>query len=304
MMIKLYRILFRISPFGWYQLLTIFIKYFPKYRLTKVTQKDGLELHLDLSLSMCHPLFFKGEAEHNYGISRALKMFLRPNGCLIDVGANIGQYIQEGAKRVGVGGQIVGFEPLNICHEILMLNSFDNQPQETILEDIRIFKSKKFGANVTLFNCAVSNSLETKVFYEYSSADESSFTPVQGATTINVKAVPLDIVFEQITCCDLIKIDVEGYEFEVIEGAQKIISTYRPVICFEFLVKFSLSRNIGLREYLKLFQGLNYELFWLSHSKKDRLISEIQTSDIIAFPAESIPSFIDLKSRINLLGFV
>ena len=45
-----------------------------------------------------------------------------------------------------------------------------------------------------------------------------------------------------IETCDLLKIDVEGYEFAVIEGARKLIEKHRPVIIMETDKKFAKVR--------------------------------------------------------------
>ena len=52
---------------------------------------------------------------------------------------------------------------------------------------------------------------------------------------------------------DLLKIDVEGYELEVLKGSIKSIKKYRPIIYLEFSRK--------TYEILKIFNDINYLSF-------------------------------------------
>ena len=66
---------------------------------------------------------------------------------------------------------------------------------------------------------------------------------------------------------DLLKVDVEGYEFEVFRGAQKLIEKHHPlVICEvearhdpEYLRTFNFLRGLGYSVYV--FQGRAFRLF-------------------------------------------
>lgn len=60
---------------------------------------------------------------------------------------------------------------------------------------------------------------------------------------------------------DLIKIDVEGFEFRALSGAQQLIHRHRPIITTEFspAVLPKMSGCSG-EEYLRFLIGLGYRL--------------------------------------------
>lgn len=77
------------------------------------------------------------------------------------------------------------------------------------------------------FNYVVSNpSYSGLIKRDYDKANEED-------TSIEVKTELLDHLIPEDTRVDLIKIDVEGAELRVLEGAKRIISTYQPLVVFE-----------------------------------------------------------------------
>jgi FkbM family methyltransferase len=58
-----------------------------------------------------------------------------------------------------------------------------------------------------------------------------------------------------------IKIDVEGYEFEVVEGAHELIKTHKPDLCFEInLLNWSF-RNRTIGEFFEFLNSINYVIY-------------------------------------------
>ncbi len=84
----------------------------------------------------------------------------------------------------------------------------------------------------------------------------------------------------------ILKIDVEGYENEVIEGASKIIKTYRPIILCEVLhagSKDLIKRNtIRKRALSELFYKNKYQIWQIlksNDSNEGRLLGIELISD-------------------------
>ncbi len=126
----------------------------------------------------------------------------------VDVGANIGYYTLLLAKRAK---KVYAFEPDKNCFEILCKNVEANGFKNVILINKAVGeKSKKIGLKQNKENFGDSRVAE-------------------GKTTECVKLD--DIIREKV---DLIKIDVQGYEPQVIEGTKKIITKNRPVLFLEY----------------------------------------------------------------------
>ncbi|NJN34834.1 MAG: FkbM family methyltransferase [Saprospiraceae bacterium] len=94
--------------------------------------------------------------------------------------------------------------------------------------------------NCSIVNIAASNKIGVSDFnYVTSNPSYSGLLkrdydkPNEIDTTISVKTELLDNIIPADISIDLIKIDVEGAELLVLEGAYKLIKKYKPIVIFE-----------------------------------------------------------------------
>lgn len=73
----------------------------------------------------------------------------------------------------------------------------------------------------------------------------------------------------RVTRCDLIQLDIEGYEYQALTGAEQTITKYRPVICIELRMHSGHfgSSDEQIRELLrwhdyKCHKRMNFDEFW------------------------------------------
>ncbi|MCW1968923.1 MAG: FkbM family methyltransferase [Anaerolineae bacterium] len=59
----------------------------------------------------------------------------------------------------------------------------------------------------------------------------------------------------------LIKIDTEGYEFNMLKGASKILAAYKPIVIFELSLYQMIEHNLTLADFEDFFLPLGYKLF-------------------------------------------
>lgn len=156
-------------------------------------------------------------------------------GVFIDVGANIGQTLLK-IKKIDITSDYFGFEPNPICNNYLqslvMTNNFPN---------------------VQLFPVGLSN--ENKLIKLYASSETDSEATVLSDFRIdmrtnfiyNIPVVTGDEVVSNVrpNKISLIKIDVEGYELEVLEGFRETIKAYSPIVICEILPVYTLSESFG-----------------------------------------------------------
>ncbi len=187
----------------------------------------------------------------------------------VDVGANIGYYSRLARSLVGNSGEVHAFEPLPCALNLLKLNacgwSGNNQ--------------------VKVYPFAVGD-IEGEVdFFEQPNGDTSSLASDSLAKRISVQIVTLDSQLASLNRLDLLKIDVEGYELEVLLGGINLIKKHQPVIEFEFLDGYSRKRGLTLENYKEVLEPLGYQFYWSNHSSKGSiLVADHPTSDIVAVP--------------------
>ena len=140
---------------------------------------------------------------------------------VIDVGSNKGQFIMliEGLFE---NKYIYSFEPI----------------KEVLEKQKKLFKYKK---NIFFFNHALGSNSTNKNFYITKRIDSSSFLKVRESSknnnynikekrSISIKA--LDDVFAKTNLIEpiLLKIDVQGYELEVLKGCKNLLKKIKYII--------------------------------------------------------------------------
>lgn len=141
-----------------------------------------------------------------------IKPYVKTDAVILDIGANIGNHTLYFINECNAS-KVYAFEPVKSTFKILQKN-------------IRLNKLEKC---VCLQNIALGNS-EGKARIIY--ADEAGGNMVEADNSGNVVIKALDNIqiLEQI---DFIKIDVEGYELNVLMGAKKILKLNHPLIMIE-----------------------------------------------------------------------
>lgn len=145
------------------------------------------------------------------------------DGNAIDVGANMGRIAVFMARRLQGRGHIYAFEPT----------------PDTARRAAATFALNGL-ENVSLFPCAVGDmNGEIKFYHAENHTDLASATPSDFQTSWKETDTPcrtLDdiIVSEEIHNITFMKIDVEGHELKVFQGARALMQRDKPGILFEF----------------------------------------------------------------------
>lgn len=139
-----------------------------------------------------------------------IERYLKPGDVFIDVGANIGLHTLSAARAMEGEGRIIAFEPfdptIQLLKKTLWLNGY-SKITET-------------------HQAAVSNHAGHQLLYLGETCGYHSIFPLSTSEEpigVEVPVVTLDNTIDENLCIKLIKIDVEGAEIEVIEGARQII---------------------------------------------------------------------------------
>ena len=175
-----------------------------------------------------------------------LLSFVTPDTVFIDVGANVGFYTLQIARRLTGAGRVYAFEPHPKLVELLQRNAFVNG----------------LAAVVSGFAFALSDhNAPADLQYPDGHLGGGSVAPpgeFAGHTRVRSEIKPLDDVLGADFCCDLVKIDVEGHEINVLNGMRGVVArSPRIKILFEKLVP-NMGTEPGLEQY---FQEIGFVLY-------------------------------------------
>jgi len=180
----------------------------------------GLAAGFHISVSPAENLgYLLGATEPH--LQKAIRRYVSPGDTVYDVGANIGYVSLSLAKRVGVHGQVVSFEPLPQNLESLKNNIDINE-----LANVRVMEvAASTGAGDAIMRVAENLATASLVWHRN----------VTTAREIIVKTVSIDELVEKgaFGLPRFVKIDVEGSEGEVLQGMRRTIATAKPVLFVE-----------------------------------------------------------------------
>ncbi len=150
-----------------------------------------------------------------------LKEFISPGAHVLDIGAYIGTHSLAFARFTGIEGQVYAFEPRAEIFQILRNNIYSNQCAhvlpfnvgvsdevgQVLLEPLDLYASDNFGGHgLASQELGKSGVYQTTI----TTIDSTNFSKV-----------------------DFIKIDVEGMELRVLQGALQTITSLKPTIFCE-----------------------------------------------------------------------
>jgi len=206
------------------------------------TFKNGIKIYSDLFNPREYELF---EDKREPKTKEAFLKQISEGNTVIDCGAKIGEYSLIAAKKVGNHGKVISIEPY-LPATIMLKNNFE-------LNNFTNFK---------ILNVAVSDKSGTTKFYE---------NPVRGTGFLDpkiidkkltkfseVKVQTLDEIIsnEKLDRVHMIKIDVEGFEYETLKGCKNslqkgLVDNFIIEIHVHYLVpEKGLSEN-DIYEFLK-----------------------------------------------------
>jgi FkbM family methyltransferase len=159
-------------------------------------------------------------------VTRFLERSLRPGITFVDVGANVGVYALLAARYVGATGRVIAIEALPRLQTILI----DSFSMNGFLDRVRVllFAAADQPGELEFFDFARYDGASTAVARVAQLKEQRLLdTPRRYL----VASQPLSTLLREanVTRADLIKIDVEGFEWEVPQGAREFLSAQQRI---------------------------------------------------------------------------
>ena len=222
----------------------------------------GTRLRLHLGNDLSRQIYVGGCIDPNE--FAFLDRYLQPGMTFIDAGANEGIYTIFAEERVGGNGTVWAFEPSRREFQRLQSNvdlnaSLNGSPRATVRLFPFALADRPGKAELTIAGSEHAGHNTLGAFaYEGVAIEEKQIVDLRRLDDVVAEEPPSRI--------DVIKLDVEGTEMRVLEGAESVLQRYRPVLLLE-VSQASLDHQDTSREKLLGFlRARDYSLYLFDSS--------------------------------------
>ncbi len=210
------------------------------------------------------------------GIINIIKKNLKTGQIFVDIGANIGLMSCYASNIVGENGKVLAFEA--------------NSKTSKILEKNCVLNNSK---NVEIFTLGLGEKKSSALFYENWDVNRGGASFLKQSDEIGTE-VEIDTIDNLLSeqKIDMVKIDVEGFELNVLKGGINVLKKNHPIFIIE--VSSNREKTIGVApsEIYHFINSIgNYKIFKLAGTKE-------RISKLIEIKTEN-----DLPNHDNLICF-
>lgn len=181
--------------------------------------------------------------------TQIVKQYVKKGDVVLDVGANIGYYTVMLSKLVGNEGRVIAFEPTRHFGNVLKANIEANQL-----------------TNISIIDYGLSNrNCDVDIDIGISSATIHSsnyYDSIINHERISMKTLDNFVSEHNISRIDFIKIDVDGHEPYVFDGAWAVLETFDPLILFEVSHLHYMKAGINVCEFYKKLKEEGYRIYY------------------------------------------
>ncbi|OHA68510.1 MAG: hypothetical protein A3A27_01675 [Candidatus Wildermuthbacteria bacterium RIFCSPLOWO2_01_FULL_47_18] len=246
------------------------LRFFPViYRASKTV--NGVTLSFDYKEDeKLQKMMYLGLYE--LGVVDIMRRFLKEGDVLVDAGANIGYHTALGAGFVGKSGSVHAFEPVPAYFAKLKKLGETNKAYRIICNALALGETSGRAQMYQIRTHRGERSFGTgSMFKGWLGSNE------QLEATVEVPIVKLDdYVREQnLRNVRLLKIDVDGFEFPLLKGAESFLREQSPLIICEISHPVYSMLNSRVDDLLDYMARLSYFPFDMVNLKKQLSKEEI-----------------------------
>ncbi len=195
---------------------------------------------------------------------------VKPGEVVWDIGANLGLFTFAAANRAGPSGKIIALEPDPWLAGLLNRSCG--------------LSERRMDAPVTLVQKAASDRAGTAIFHIAGRGRASNHLESGGSTQAggsrgieSVATITLDLLLESVAAPSVLKIDVEGFEHQVLRGARSVLTKAQPVIWCEV-------NSANQESVTEILHAHDYELFAANVEPAQRKPLGKASWDTLAWP--------------------
>jgi FkbM family methyltransferase len=203
---------------------------------------------------------------------------------IVDVGANIGLYSVLAAQRVGTSGIVYAFEPVSENIALLRQNlELNGVADRVAVQEVAVGEADG-ELEIFLSDRQIGTHSAAKASAEKASAGKGA------SVKVPMRSVDAFVASSGISRIDVVKVDVEGYDGQVLQGALQTLRRHKPVLFIEYSPALLEACGQNPDEFVALMGGI-YKHCILVDAFKDRVA-------VIALPDLSK---MNIVSHVNLI---
>ena len=244
-------------------------------KIRTIQTPSGLNIDVNLGDRLGCDLFY-GFFQERIEFELLMSM-IRPGNTVIDVGANVGLYALEACLRASGSGKVMAFEPDPRSFALLAKNVKCNSMSSHLKTEAICVGSAD---GETAFNLTEEPSLSGMGLSARSNVKETISVPMRSLDSLLSETGYRHV--------DVIKIDVEGFEADVIQGACETLANSDAVVMFE-----ASSKNLKSSDWEKLGKVL------VDLSRKSYRLFALLLDQMTLLRFESLDSFLSRENRHN-----
>lgn len=217
--------------------------HYSKNTMRKV-KRGNLFFELDISDYQDYLVYFNLDADSSKPL---LKFLPKQEGLILDIGANIGQtalWIADYLNTASI--KIIAFEPVPVTYNKLCRNINLNSFTNITLENIALGKED---GELMMVMPSPFNSGAFRALTE-ANKNEAKFKVKQTTLDNYLTSNNKNVTF--------IKIDVEGFEYNALLGAEETIKKYLPILFIELSDSNLRSQGYSAKELVQLIRSYGY----------------------------------------------
>ena len=217
-----------------------------------IVERHGLRYHLDLREGIDFSIYLLGSFEP--GTHNTLKKLVKPGDTVFDIGANMGAHTLALAQSVGPTGKVFAFEPADFAFEKLCRNLALNSDLQACTFPQQI-----------LLGASLSEQREPEIYASWPLESDASSHPKHRGRLVSTSRATVDtldafVARQGISALNLIKIDVDGHELPVFQGATETLRQFHPVLVMEMSPYIHAEHGHDFAEFVALLKNAGYAL--------------------------------------------
>jgi len=219
----------------------------------EIVVRDGVLYDLDLSQGIDFAIFLGNIYE--WQTKAALRRLVSSTSLVLDIGANVGAHTLHLARLVGPNGRVMAFEPTRFAFRKLCRNLELNPSLACRVAALHCFLTFDDGAGVP-----------EAIYSSWPLTREPGLHAKhlgREMQTDSAQARSLDSILSD--CADrkveLVKLDVDGFECDVLRGATSMLRDARPIFVIELAPYLLEERGTSLEQLLSYFIPNGYVFY-------------------------------------------